>query len=140
MAGIANESLNSFKDADDGDEDGEQIYDSIDEDSCSSLAVSVQKDLSDEVRVSKEQINLENTNGNTDRSKSSQGDKTDEVSDIIPAKLPTKQRRSLSSSKTNSYDEITINFGKPVIQIASSTSKSQNNNRSHSNGREQAGI
>ena len=145
MAGVANEAYNYNKDSNEEieEEEEEQIYDSIDENSSDSFSLSNEKELKDELEAIDNAIDLKiqsikksnnsnlsngNGEGRNDAFKTENGDKT------APEKLPIKKRRSTaSSSKTHSYHEVTINFGKPVIQKTVETSmltqKSKNNNQ-----------
>ena len=139
MAGVANEAFNYTKGSNEGieeeEEEEEQIYDSIDEDSSETFSLSNNKELNDEIssidlktKSIKEPRDSNFSNGNGEGS----SDKTESGNISAPQKLPIKQRKSTTgSSKAHSYDEITINFGKPVIHKTPQTSmltKSGNNN------------
>ena len=118
MAGVANDAFNYSKDLNEGkEEEEEQIYNSIDDDSSLEDEIeSIDKAIDSKIKSIKESKNLDlgySNGGNTHETCSQSNGNGDNV---IQEKLPIKKRRSTaSSSKTHSYDEVTINFGKPVI-------------------------
>ena len=123
MAGVANDAFNYSKGSNEEieEEEEEQIYNSIDDDS------SEYNDLEDEIESidraidsntksieESKNLNLRNSNGGNTHETCSQ--RNGNGDNVIKENLPIKKRRSTaSSSKTHSYDEVTINFAKPVI-------------------------
>ena len=123
MAGVANDAFNYSKGSNEEieEEEEEQIYNSIDDDS------SEHNDLEDEIESidraidsntksieESKNLNLRNSNGGNTHETCSQ--RNGNGDNVVKENLPIKKRRSTaSSSKTHSYDEVTINFGKPVI-------------------------
>ena len=119
MADIANKSFNYLKDNDEREEEEEQIYDSIDEDSSDSFALHLNKESGDNKESKAGTKNIDTRNVDSDMNRKVYSFQNEDRSGTIPEKLPIKQRRSPASSspsKIHSYDEVTINFGKPVIE------------------------
>ena len=136
MAGIPNKSFNYLNDEEEEEEgEDEQIYDSIDEDSTgSSVAFSVNKESSDKIDLTTETLSSETGINTSYRSSKIHSVQSDDVGDGIPEKLPIKQRRSFTSLKGNSYDEVTINFGKPVLVPPPNSSSKNNGSENHTGG------
>ena len=133
-SGITNKAIDTVRDAEDTDEDeGEGIYDSIDEESSESFALPLEKEIDNGIANFKKhkqtQLSDNHSDNHSNRSNSVEGnDAVDRRPDILPA----KQRRSIPSVTSHPYDEVTLNFGKPVLFTPRNPIPRENNR----NGRE----
>ena len=133
-SGITNKAIDIVRDAEDTDEDeGEGIYDSIDEESSESFALPLEKEIDNGIanfqKHTQTQLSDNHSDNHSNRSNSV------EVNDAVnrrPDILPAKQRRSISSVTSHPYDEVTLNFGKPVLVTPRNPIPRENNR----NGRE----
>ena len=116
-SGITNKSFDCVKDVKNaGEDEGEGIYDIIDEESSEPFALPLEKEIDKGKANSTKHMQTQFSDNHSDNhSNRSNSVENGDAVNTGPHILPAKQRRSISSLTSHPYDEVTLNFGKPVL-------------------------